>query len=172
MGVAHRTLVIIERKKHARRHILANITCEHLFADWWEALDGEAHCFVCGFIHDLDNIEACDVWIAGIPCQPFVACRDKGGSTAKTGSVENHPDFEIFNTGVVRAISARKPKAVLIENVTQLTCTIPGKSFSWLWRLTRDLVQASYHVTTLNLDVAVHVAQSRPRLCGTHMQHE
>jgi len=80
-----------------------------------------------------DNIPDHDIFFAGFPCQPFSIIGDRKGFSDIRGTLF----FEI-----IRILEAKRPRAVLLENVKQLTTHDKGHT---LGRIIEALQELGYH---------------------------
>lgn len=109
----------------------------------------------------IDAIPKHDVLLAGFPCQPF----SKGGFATRKllgrkSGIQDKNQGTIFFT-IAKIIEARKPKAVLLENVPQLERMDGGKT---LRTVISKLEKIGYHVSYQTLSSESVVPQRRKRL--------
>ncbi len=99
-----------------------------------------------------------DLFLAGFPCQPFSIIGKRQGFCDMRGTLF----FEI-----IRILKAKRPRAVLLENVKQLATADKG---AVLARMVSELEALGYHVTTkvLNaLDYGLPQKRERILIAGT-----
>jgi DNA (cytosine-5)-methyltransferase 1 len=100
-----------------------------------------------------ENIPNHDVLCAGFPCQPFSQAGFKKGFEDIRGTLF----FEI-----ARIIDAKKPKAILLENVSHLLKHDDGKTFKKIEETIKDLGYSFYYKILKASDFGL--PQNRPRL--------
>jgi DNA (cytosine-5)-methyltransferase 1 len=98
-----------------------------------------------------DNIPDHDVLVAGFPCQPFsIAGVSKKNSLGRSHGFEDSTQGTLF-FDVARIIDAKKPLAVMLENVKNLKSHDRGKTFrviiNTLDELGYDLVDRNFNKT-------------------------
>jgi DNA (cytosine-5)-methyltransferase 1 len=97
LGVEHEIEFACEFDKHARQTYLANWEPKQMFEDMTK--------------RDMDSTPAVDLYVAGIPCQPFsLAGRRLGESDARGTLFFNFYEY----------VKKQQPKYVIIENVKVL----------------------------------------------------
>ncbi len=116
---------------------------------------------------DITQIEAAtipnhDVLLAGFPCQPFsIAGVSKKNSLGKAHGFACEAQGTLF-FDVARIISAKRPRAFLLENVKNLRSHDKGRTFDVICRtLTEEL---GYHIHYRVIDGAHFVPQHRERI--------
>ena len=105
-----------------------------------------------------DSIPDHDIFFAGFPCQPFSIIGQRKGFDDIRGTLF----FEI-----VRVLEAKRPRALLLENVKQLTTNNKGQTIA---RIVDALVGLGYHVNwkVLNaLDFGLPHKRERVFIAGT-----
>lgn len=110
-----------------------------------------------------ENIPKFDLLCAGFPCQPFSIIGDRKGMADPRGTLF----FEI-----VRIAEAKRPAAILLENVRQLTTIRGGKVFD---RILSDIEDLGYFVDwrILNaLDLGLPQKRERVLIVGTRKRFE
>lgn len=107
---------------------------------------------------ELSAIPFCDVLIGGFPCQPFSLMGEKRGFEDTRGTLF----FRIAEVIQYQISNGNKPKAIVLENVRNLTTHDGGRTFSTIKRvLSEDL---GYRVFTEILNSADYgVPQTRNR---------
>ncbi len=100
-----------------------------------------------------ENIPNHDILCAGFPCQPFSQAGFKKGFEDIRGTLF----FEI-----ARIIEAKKPKAILLENVSHLLKHDDGKTFNKIEEVIKDLGYSFYYKILTASDFGL--PQNRPRL--------
>jgi len=84
---------------------------------------------------DADEIPDHDLFLGGFPCQPFSIIGNRQGFDDIRGTLF----FEI-----TRILEAKRPRAVLLENVKQLTTIDKGKTIK---TIVKSLEKLNYHVS-------------------------
>ena len=110
-----------------------------------------------------EDIPKFDLLCAGFPCQPFSIIGDRKGMADPRGTLF----FEI-----VRIAEAKRPAAILLENVRQLTTIRGGKVFD---RILSDIEDLGYFVDwkILNaLDCGLPQKRERVLIVGTRKRFE
>jgi DNA (cytosine-5)-methyltransferase 1 len=92
---------------------------------------------------EVDEIPACDVILAGFPCQPFSSIGKRAGF--------DHPTQGTLFYDVLRLIEGLRPKAFLLENVVGLVNHDKGNTFRIIQE---SLVELGYELTHRVLDSA------------------
>ena len=95
-----------------------------------------------------------DILMCGFPCQPFSVAGNKAGfNDSKNGDL-------IFN--IIDIIKVKQPKAILLENVSNLAKIDNGKTFD---RIKKELIKCGYKVYASELNASDYgVPQQRKRL--------
>lgn len=103
-----------------------------------------------------------DVLLAGFPCQPFsIAGVSKKNALGKAHGFACETQGSLF-FDVARIISAKRPRAFLLENVKNLQSHDKGRTFSVIRRtLTEEL---GYHIHWRIIDGAHFTPQHRERI--------
>jgi DNA (cytosine-5)-methyltransferase 1 len=109
----------------AREVYAANFDCNHEFND-----------DITKFDSNPDAIPSHDLLLAGFPCQPFSNAGKRLGFEDTRGTLF----FSIANI-----IRAKRPKAVLLENVRGLRSHDRGETFSTILRVLADLNYSVHH---------------------------
>ncbi|MCL2310147.1 MAG: DNA (cytosine-5-)-methyltransferase [Proteobacteria bacterium] len=109
-----------------------------------------------------EEISRHDVLLAGFPCQPFsIAGVSKKNALGKAHGFACETQGTLF-FDVARIISAKRPRAFLLENVKNLLSHDKGNTFEVIRRvLTKDL---GYHIHWRIIDGAHFTPQHRERL--------
>jgi len=109
-----------------------------------------------------DDIPDHDVLLAGFPCQPFsIAGVSKNNALGRPHGFECTTQGTLFFE-VARIISAKRPKAFLLENVKNLISHDKGNTFRVICEtLQNDL---GYHIETRVIDAGHFVPQHRERI--------
>lgn len=105
-----------------------------------------------------NNVPDHDIFFAGFPCQPFSIIGNRQGFSDIRGTLF----FEI-----VRILQAKRPRAVLLENVKQLVSHDKGRT---LERIIQELENLGYHISwkILNaLDYGLPQKRERILIAGT-----
>ena len=102
-----------------------------------------------------------DVLAAGFPCQPFsLAGVSKKQSLGRLHGFDDPDQGNLF-FAICRAIEAKKPPVVFLENVKNLTSHDRGNT----WKvIERSLVDLDYHVFSQVIDASAWVPQHRERI--------
>ena len=117
----------------------------------------------CGDIQDIDaaDVPDHDVLLAGFPCQPFsIAGVSKKNSLGQAHGFADDKQGNLF-FDIVRILEAKRPPALLLENVRNLKTHDGGRSF----RIIRaELQRLGYRVHHEVLDGQGYVPQHRQRI--------
>ncbi len=110
---------------------------------------------------DADDIPDHDVLLAGFPCQPFsIAGVSKKNSLGHAHGFADDRQGNLFFE-IVRILAARRPPALLLENVRNLKTHDGGRSFRII---KRELQRLGYRVHHQVLDGQAYVPQHRKRI--------
>jgi DNA (cytosine-5)-methyltransferase 1 len=111
---------------------------------------------------DAEDIPDHDVLVAGFPCQPFsIAGVSKKNALGRPHGFDCETQGTLF-FDLERMISAKKPKAFLLENVKNLRSHDGGRTFDVIFRtLTCKL---GYNVSTRIIDAKSFLPQHRERI--------
>lgn len=102
-----------------------------------------------------------DILLAGFPCQPFsLAGVSKKNSLGRAHGFEDETQGTLF-FDVARIISAKKPKAFLLENVKNLKSHDKGRTFDVIMRTLENL---GYELHTQIIDGQHWTPQHRERI--------
>lgn len=110
---------------------------------------------------DIDSIPDHDLLAAGFPCQPFsLAGVSKKNSLGREHGFRDATQGTLFFR-LAEIIEAKRPRALLLENVKNLRSHDKGKT----WRVVRDtLEELDYEVFSEVIDAAGWVPQHRERV--------
>ena len=109
-----------------------------------------------------DDIPDHDVLLGGFPCQPFsIAGVSKKNALGRAHGFADETQGTLF-FDVARIISAKQPKAFLLENVKNLQSHDKGRTFDVILRTLRD--ELGYQVFHKVIDGAHFVPQHRERI--------
>eukprot|EP00974_Lingulodinium_polyedra_P042220 4052668-Lingulodinium_polyedra.AAC.1 len=147
MGMEVSVIAACDQKASARKFIRTNHEVRHLFHSLaamggvQPARDGRPNghvnqpacvCDICQKPHDLQEEPPADWITGGLPCQSFSAMRQKNGhgtarraASARTGSVEGHPDFGTVMDGFEAYLACRAPGGFCIEEVPSFNSAMP-----------------------------------------------
>ena len=102
-----------------------------------------------------------DILVAGFPCQPFsIAGVSKKKSLGRsTGFLDKTQGTLFFD--IVRILSAKRPKAFLLENVKNLMSHDKGRTYKII---SESLNELDYEVTAKVMDGQHYVPQHRERI--------
>lgn len=119
-----------EYDKYAVRTYQANFHCDHdIHGDIKEITQPEGMSKKQAYAHITKMIPDHDVLLAGFPCQPFsIAGVSKKNSLGRAHGFEDDTQGTLF-FDVARIIEAKKPVAVMLENVKNLKSHDRGKTF-------------------------------------------
>jgi DNA (cytosine-5)-methyltransferase 1 len=119
-----------EYDKYAVKTYLANYYCDHeIHGDIREITQPEGISKKLTYAHIQKSIPDHDVLIAGFPCQPFsIAGVSKKNSLGKAHGFECETQGTLF-FDVARIIDAKRPIAIMLENVKNLKSHDRGKTF-------------------------------------------
>lgn len=138
-----------EWDKHSRSTYLANFECDHPIA---------------GDIRDLDlkgDVPPHDVLLAGFPCQPFsIAGVSKKNSLGRPHGFKCDTQGTLFFE-VAGVIEAHRPKAIVLENVKNLTSHDKGNTFRVICQTLDEL---GYDISHRVINSKGWVPQQRQRI--------
>ncbi len=119
-----------EYNKYAVKTYLANYYCDHkVHGDITEITQPKGMSKEKAYAHICKSIPDHDVLLAGFPCQPFsIAGVSKKNSLGRAHGFEDETQGTLF-FDVARIIEAKKPVAVMLENVKNLKNHDRGKTF-------------------------------------------
>ncbi len=142
-----------EYDKYAVRTYQANFYCDHeIHGDIKEITQPEGMSKKQAYAHINKIIPDHDVLLAGFPCQPFsIAGVSKKNSLGRAHGFEDDTQGTLF-FDVARIIEARKPVAVLLENVKNLKSHDRGKTFKVIMNTLDEL---GYEVADREFDHSV-----------------
>jgi len=102
-----------------------------------------------------------DILVGGFPCQPFsiAGVSKKNSLGMKHGFLDETQGTLFFD--IARIIKAKRPKALLLENVKNLASHDKGKTFTIITKTLRNL---GYIVFSKVLDARYYVPQHRERI--------
>ena len=129
----------------------------------YQANFGDDHPFIGDIVpFEEDDVPEHDVLLAGFPCQPFSIA-----GVSKKNSLGRPHGFECTTQGtlffdVARIISAKKPKAFLLENVKNLVSHDGGNTFKVIIETLRD--ELGYDVYHKVINGSNWVPQNRERV--------
>lgn len=138
-----------EYDKYAVKTYLANYYCEHdVHGDIKEITQPEGMSKKQAYEHICSSIPDHDVLLAGFPCQPFsIAGVSKKNSLGRAHGFECNTQGTLF-FDVARIIEAKRPLAIMLENVKNLKSHDRGKTFkvimNTLDELGYDVVDREY----------------------------
>jgi DNA (cytosine-5)-methyltransferase 1 len=129
-GVGGKCVFTSEYDKYAVKTYLANFYCDHdIHGDIKEITQPEGKTKEQAYKHIQKSIPNHDVLLAGFPCQPFsIAGVSKKNSLGRAHGFEDETQGTLF-FDVARIIEAKKPVAVMLENVKNLKSHDRGKTF-------------------------------------------
>ena len=107
-----------------------------------------------------DSLEPVDILTAGFPCQPFSIAGDKLGFTDERGLLF----LDIIR--LIREFGPKKPRALLLENVSNLTSHDNGRTFK---RIQAEIQKAGYWFSEANAKILntreyTEIPQNRERI--------
>ncbi len=110
---------------------------------------------------DENDIPNHDILVAGFPCQPFsiAGVSKKNSLNMQHGFLDKTQGTLFFD--IVRILSAKRPKAFLLENVKNLTSHDKGRTFKII---TEALDKLGYQIYYKVLDGKHYVPQHRERI--------
>lgn len=119
-----------EYDNYAVKTYLANHYCEHdVVGDIRGVTQPDGMTAEESYLHIQKTIPDHDVLLAGFPCQPFsIAGVSKKNSLGRKHGFEDQTQGTLF-FDVARIIDAKKPAAVMLENVKNLKSHDRGKTF-------------------------------------------
>ncbi|QOW20494.1 DNA (cytosine-5-)-methyltransferase [Lysobacter ciconiae] len=125
--------------------------------------DGPEHTFAGDItqVHE-DDVPDHDVLLAGFPCQPFsIAGVSKKNALGRAHGFADKTQGTLF-FDVARIIAAKRPKALLLENVKNLVSHDKGRTFATIIDVLRN--ELGYHVHTKVINGKHFVPQNRERI--------
>lgn len=119
-----------EYDKFAVKTYLANFHCDHkIHGDIREVTQPKGKSKSEAYEHIQETVPDHDVLLAGFPCQPFsIAGVSKKNSLGQSHGFECSTQGTLF-FDVARIVDAKKPVAVMLENVKNLKSHDRGKTF-------------------------------------------
>jgi DNA (cytosine-5)-methyltransferase 1 len=129
-GAGGKCVFTSEWDKYATKTYLANYHCEHeIQGDIREITQPKGMETEAAYEHIRQAIPDHDVLLAGFPCQPFsIAGVSKKNSLGRAHGFEDDTQGTLF-FDVARIIDAKRPVAVMLENVKNLKSHDRGKTF-------------------------------------------
>lgn len=139
-----------EWDKYAQKTYMANYHCEHdIHGDIRQITQPEGMDKEEAYQHIAQSIPDHDVLLAGFPCQPFsIAGVSKKNSLGRKHGFEDDTQGTLF-FDVARIIEAKRPIAVMLENVKNLKSHDRGKTFKVIMN---TLEQLGYEVADREFD--------------------
>ncbi|WP_045859702.1 DNA (cytosine-5-)-methyltransferase [Teredinibacter purpureus] len=139
-----------EYDKYAVKTYLANYHCDHdVHGDIKEITQPEGMTKQQVYNHIQKSIPDHDVLLAGFPCQPFsIAGVSKKNSLGRAHGFEDETQGTLF-FDVARIIDAKRPLAIMLENVKNLKSHDKGKTFKVIMKTLDEL---GYDVVDRNYD--------------------
>lgn len=139
-----------EYDKYAIKTYQANYHCDHaIHGDIKEITQPENMTKRQVYNHMQKSIPDHDVLLAGFPCQPFsIAGVSKKNSLGRAHGFEDETQGTLF-FDVARIIDAKRPLAVMLENVKNLKSHDKGKTFKVIMQTLDEL---GYDVIDRNYD--------------------
>ncbi len=146
LRIPHRHVFASDKSKHVKQLVDALFEVDM----WFEDIFDPGHA----------NAPACDLYVAGFPCQPFSLAGARRGVDDLRG---------IIIYAVYRYLSRRRPRCFLLENVSGITMGKHKEIFASILSLLESIKHAGsplYHIYSRVLDTKLHggLPQSRPRL--------
>lgn len=138
-----------EYDKYAVKTYLANYYCEHdVHGDIKEITQPEGLTKKQVYNYIQKNIPDHDVLLAGFPCQPFsIAGVSKKNALGRAHGFEDETQGTLF-FDIARIIDAKRPLAIMLENVKNLKSHDKGKTFkvimNTLDKLGYDVIDRDY----------------------------
>jgi len=139
-----------EYDKYAVKTYLANYHCDHeVHGDIKDITQPEGMSKKQVYNHIRKSIPDHDVLLAGFPCQPFsIAGVSKKNSLGRAHGFEDETQGTLF-FDVARIIDAKRPLAIMLENVKNLKSHDKGKTFkvimNTLDELGYDVIDREYN---------------------------
>lgn len=139
-----------EYDKYAVKTYLANYHCDHeVHGDIKEITQPDGMTKQQIYKHIQKSIPDHDVLLAGFPCQPFsIAGVSKKNSLGRAHGFEDETQGTLF-FDVARIIEAKRPLAIMLENVKNLKSHDKGKTFKVIMKTLDEL---GYDVIDRNYD--------------------
>ncbi|MFT6909879.1 MAG: DNA (cytosine-5)-methyltransferase 1 [Oleiphilaceae bacterium] len=143
-----------EWDKYAQKTYLANYYSEHdIHGDIRSITQPEGMDKDEAYKHIQNSIPNHDVLLAGFPCQPFsIAGVSKKNSLGRAHGFECDTQGTLF-FDVARIIDAKRPLAVMLENVKNLKSHDKGKTFRVIMN---SLDELGYEVVDREFDASAH----------------
>jgi len=141
-----------EYDKYAVKTYLANYHCDHeVHGDIKDITQPEGLTKRQVYNHIQKSIPDHDVLLAGFPCQPFsIAGVSKKNSLGRAHGFEDETQGTLF-FDVARIIDAKRPLAIMLENVKNLKSHDKGKTFKVIMKTLDEL---GYDVVDRDYDTA------------------
>jgi DNA (cytosine-5)-methyltransferase 1 len=129
-----------EYDKYAIKTYQANYHCDHeIHGDIKEITQPESMTKKQAYKHIQKSVPDHDVLLAGFPCQPFsIAGVSKKNSLGRAHGFEDDTQGTLF-FDVARIIDAKRPLAIMLENVKNLKSHDKGKTFQVIMKTLDEL---------------------------------
>lgn len=102
-----------------------------------------------------------DLLCGGFPCQPFsIAGVSKKNALGRPHGFKDETQGNLFFE-ILRILHAKKPRAILLENVKNLKSHDAGRTFAVI---EQSLAEAGYHVRTAVINARAVLPQNRERI--------
>lgn len=143
-----------EYDKYAVKTYKANFYSDHrIFGDIRETTQPKGYSKRQAYAHIRRAIPDHDVLVAGFPCQPFsIAGVSKKKSLGRSHGFEDDTQGTLF-FDIARIIEAKRPLALMLENVKNLKSHDRGRTFQVILDTLDEL---GYEVADLNYDEELH----------------
>lgn len=151
-GAGGKCVFTSEWDKYAQKTYMANFYIDHdMQGDICEITQPDGLDREEAYEHIENSIPDHDVLLAGFPCQPFsIAGVSKKNSLGRKHGFEDDTQGTLF-FDVARIIEAKKPIAVMLENVKNLKSHDKGKTFKVIMN---TLEQLGYEVADRDFDAS------------------
>jgi DNA (cytosine-5)-methyltransferase 1 len=139
-GIGGKCVFTSEWDKYAQKTYMANYYSDHdIHGDIRTITQPDGLDKTEAYAHIQNSIPNHDVLLAGFPCQPFsIAGVSKKNSLGRAHGFEDDTQGTLF-FDVARIIDAKKPAAVMLENVKNLKSHDRGKTFKVIMNTLEEL---------------------------------
>lgn len=106
-----------------------------------------------------------DLAVAGVPCHPFTRMRQRsdGGSSAKKGAPDQHPDYEVVFSVFPQFLEQRKPGGWLVEETDAVLEVDPNTGIRHVDKIIQTCSPLGYTVVAMIASAEVWVQWPRDR---------
>jgi site-specific DNA-cytosine methylase len=164
MGIEFTIVACCDVKESAAKFVLKNhkSRVQHYFKDAESLIAKSGFCEVHQKNCSLQD-ERIDIVIAGTPCQPFSAMRDRGGSTSRTGRPDRHPGWDTTFVTLKQIVQEWEPSLMLLEQVCAFSSCRSDEPASPLEMFGRLMLKFFKAVRSVELHNSVWTTVKRDR---------